>query len=235
MPRLTSLCCLSLHPETVQAGNTEPFSVHTYTYTHAHTHSRMFTHTYSHPFMYMFPHAHLHSHMHTLAHTCIPTRAHMQIYTFTCTHTHINTLPLNISWVWGTSVKILGLQGGVIFHRAQLPTVCEFPLPMLCLLSISSLHSSSTAPPQLQNCVPMFCRAILLPTVELGTAHTCVCVCLILQTHKVVFPEESLESPASPSCFKYCYEQMGSCNKGRLPTALHFHSKLTQFNDKPFF
>lgn len=189
MPRLTSSCCLSLPPETVQAGNTELFSVHTYMCTHAHTHSRMFTHTYSHPFMYIFPHAHLHSHMHTLAHTYIhthahghtdtytPTHAHMRIYIFTQSraHTHINTLPLNISCVWGTSVKISGLQGGVIFHRAQLTTVCEFPLPMLCLLSISSLHSSSTAPHQHQNCVPMLCRAILLPSVELGTAHTCVC------------------------------------------------------------
>lgn len=137
--------------------------------THACSHTHIFPpiHVHVPTCTFALTHAHTSTHMHT--DTC--SHAYIHIHTFTCTHTHKYT-PIKHFMSLGNFSEDFGATGRC--YISQLPTVCEFPLPMLCLLSISSLHSSSTAPPQRQNCVPMFCIAILLPTVELGTAHTCV-------------------------------------------------------------
>lgn len=181
--------------------------IHTPTCSHVPTgtHLHMYSHSYAH--IHTCSHIHTPTHVHA-GHT--PTYLDMHTDTHTCSdtyihiHTRMHTLvshkytPVKHFVSLGNFSEDFRAAGRCHVTQRIVPTVLAVPSThSLCLLAISSLHSSSTVPPQCQIFVPLFCRAILLPTLELGTGHACA--------HRSP-PTQSRLNHISPSGFKYCYE-----------------------------
>jgi len=93
--------------------------IHTYRHTNTHTHTHIHTHnTHTHTHnthTHIHTHKNTHTHTHTQIHTHIHTHTYTHTYTHTHTHTHTHTQKqrpeIDLQYVWGESVSLLGILG----------------------------------------------------------------------------------------------------------------------------
>lgn len=219
-------CCPGLTPETsIQAGNAELFLVHmrthTYVFTHKHTHICSHTCTHLH---YSCSHTHVYTYPHVLTSVYIYTPTHE------CTHyTHKYTPIKHFVSFWKLSEDLgatrrCSITQSIASDCPRIPSIHS-----LCLLPISSLHSSSTASPQCQIFVSLSCTVILPPALEL--LYTCPC-----RSHQIEsFPKSHLNDMFLHHVSNIGIHKWMAVTKDIYLQLSISHPKLTQFNDKHRF